>query len=211
MRTDDLIRALAVDETPSWPIGRSLAVAILASLPIAAAIVLLVLHPRADLASVWLTPPILLKFATTLSLAATAAAILLRLARPGTRLAMAGWALIVPPLLLAAGVGIQMAVMPAESWLPGLLGNSAMACVVLVVLLSLPLAGALLLGLRHAAPTRPALAGAAAGLVAGGLGAALYALHCGEDSPMFLATWYSIAIGIVAGLGALIGRRLLRW
>jgi hypothetical protein len=50
-----------------------------------------------------------------------------------------------------------------------------------------------------------------AGLIAGGLAAALYATHCTDDSPLFVATWYSIAIGAVAVLGALLGRRLLRW
>jgi hypothetical protein len=211
MRTDELIRALAADDTRHWPVGRTLAIAILAGLPIAAAIFLLVLHPRADLASAWLTPRVLLKFAVTLSLAAGAALVLLRLARPGDRLAMAGWALVVAPLLLAMGMAMQMAMMPEDSWMPGLMGSNAMACAAIVPLLALPLLGALLLGLRHAAPTRPALAGAVAGLLAGGLAAALYALHCRDDSPLFVATWYTLAIALVAGLGAVIGRRLLRW
>jgi NAD(P)H-dependent FMN reductase len=51
----------------------------------------------------------------------------------------------------------------------------------------------------------------AAGLVAGGLAAALYATQCTDDSPLFIATWYSIAIGAVTVLGAVLGRHQLRW
>jgi len=45
---------------------------------------------------------------------------------------------------------------------------------------------------------------AAAGLVAGGLSAALYATHCTDDSPLFVATWYTIAIAAVTVLGAIL-------
>ena len=57
----------------------------------------------------------------------------------------------------------------------------------------------------------PALAGAVAGTLAGSLGAALYAAHCVDDSPLFVATWYGLAITVVAVVGALLGARLLRW
>jgi hypothetical protein len=51
----------------------------------------------------------------------------------------------------------------------------------------------------------------AAGLLAGGMGAALYAMHCPDDSPLFVATWYGLAIAVVATLGAVLGSRVLRW
>ena len=57
----------------------------------------------------------------------------------------------------------------------------------------------------------PFQAGAAAGFLAGAIGAALYATHCPDDSPLFVAAWYSLAIGFVAALGAVAGSRLLRW
>jgi hypothetical protein len=55
------------------------------------------------------------------------------------------------------------------------------------------------------------MAGAAAGFAAGAIAAAIYAWHCPDDSPLFLATWYTIGIAIVTGAGALLGRRWLRW
>ena len=57
----------------------------------------------------------------------------------------------------------------------------------------------------------PGLSGALAGLLAGGVGAARYAIHCTEDSPLFYATWYGIAILLATGIGAVAGRRVLRW
>ncbi len=55
------------------------------------------------------------------------------------------------------------------------------------------------------------LAGATAGLVAAAIGATLYASHCQDDSPLFVATWYVIAVAIMALLGAVLGSRFLRW
>jgi hypothetical protein len=69
----------------------------------------------------------------------------------------------------------------------------------------------LLLALRQGAPTRPGVAGAAAGLLAGGIAATFYAAHCTDDSPLFVATWYTLAIGALALLGAAVGQRFLRW
>ncbi|MDP9812634.1 hypothetical protein J2W42_005504 [Rhizobium tibeticum] len=68
-----------------------------------------------------------------------------------------------------------------------------------------------LAALRHGAPTRPRLAGAVAGLLAGGIAATFYAAHCTDDSPLFVATWYSIAIAGLAALGSVLGRRVARW
>jgi len=96
-------------------------------------------------------------------------------------------------------------------WQTKLVGSNSLICMTAIPLLSLPLLGALLLALRDGAPTSRGTAGAAAGLVAGGLAAALYATQCIDDSPLFVATWYPIAIGAVTILGALLGRRLLRW
>jgi hypothetical protein len=92
-----------------------------------------------------------------------------------------------------------------------LIGNNSKLCLIAIPLMSLPLLAAALIGLRHGAPTRPAASGAIAGLAAAGLAATLYASHCTDDSPLFVATWYSIATAAVAASGALAGSRVLRF
>jgi hypothetical protein len=47
--------------------------------------------------------------------------------------------------------------------------------------------------------------------VSAGLAATLYASHCSDDSPLFVATWYTIATALVAAIGALAGSRMLRF
>jgi hypothetical protein len=61
------------------------------------------------------------------------------------------------------------------------------------------------------APTRPRLAGVAAGLLASGLGATVYGLFCQETAAAFTAIWYTLGMLIWPAIGALVGGRLLRW
>jgi hypothetical protein len=80
-----------------------------------------------------------------------------------------------------------------------------------VLLLSLPILAGALMALRHGAPTRPRTAGAMARLLAGGVAAARYTLHCPEDSLLFIAAWHVPAILLVSLLGAGLATRVLRW
>jgi hypothetical protein len=100
---------------------------------------------------------------------------------------------------------------PYSIWMPHLMGHNATACMLCIPLFALAPLAALLLALRRAAPLAPARAGALAGLAAGGLGAAFYAAHCPDDSPLFVAVWYTLAIIFVTVVGAAIGKRVLAW
>jgi len=92
-----------------------------------------------------------------------------------------------------------------------ILGKTWFVCPFLIALLSLPTFGGALWAMRGLAPTRPALAGAAAGLLAGAVATTVYALHCPEMGAPFLAIWYLLGMSMPATLGALLGPRLLRW
>ena len=101
---------------------------------------------------------------------------------------------------------------PAGSGLARLLGQNAFHCMTLIPLArtdarSFPddRAEAMCAG------ANPGVAGAFAGLAASGIGASLYALSCPEDSPLFVATWYSLAIAVFTASCFLAGRRWLRW
>jgi len=80
-----------------------------------------------------------------------------------------------------------------------------------VALLALPILVSTLWVMRSGAPAKPAIAGGVAGLLAGGLTAVLYVLHCPEDSLLFTTAWHVPAVAAVSILGAVIGNRLLRW
>jgi hypothetical protein len=85
------------------------------------------------------------------------------------------------------------------------------SCPLMIAALSMPALIAALLALSGTAPTRLALAGGAAGLLAGALGALAYALHCTESALPFVALWYSLGMVIPAAAGALLAAALLRW
>jgi len=212
MKTDDLIRALTSD---LGALGASIearfAMAFLPGVLLALALFAITLGPRPDLMLVAGDVRFLFKFVVTLSLALCSALLVWRLVRPGApaRLQIAVLAFV--PLVLAAGVLMEMMVLPVPSWGTRLIGSNGLVCLVSIPLFALPMLIAEIFALRQGAPTQPALAGVVAGLFAGGVAAAIYAAHCPDDSPLFVALWYSLGIGIVALAGGLAGRLALRW
>lgn len=212
MKTDDLIHAIAEDAAPSGlPPQRVLALALTGAMAAAAVLFWLLLGPRGDAVASLAEPRFVLKFLVTLGLAATAVGLVLRLIRPGATPGIWRSALLLAPGLLLIGIAGELLALPADGWLAALVGRNARICLTYIPLMGLAPLGLILLALRSGAPTRPAVAGAVAGLIAGGISGAFYASHCPDDSPLFVATWYVIAIAMLTVLGALLGRQLLRW
>ena len=212
MQTDHLIRTLAADVSPRQrPVGATLALALLLAAPVSVALFMAVLGVRGDVMTAMHNPFFDLKFVVTLALAIVAIAISVHLARPEASLQGWGWLLLLPLALVGLGVATELMLPQQRPWLARLIGNNAPACVLTIPLFAMPLLAAALLALRRGAPARPALAGAMAGLAAAGLAATLYASHCADDSPLFLALWYSIAVALVAAVGAIAGHKMLRY
>ncbi|MCB4767637.1 DUF1109 domain-containing protein [Ancylobacter sp. Lp-2] len=211
MKTDDLIRGLAADAQRQRSLESGLALALAAGLAGAVALFAMMLAPRQGMPGLLMEPRVLMKFVVSLSLAAVSVWLALRLVRPGADARPSAWALAVPGGVLAVGVAAELLVTPAQGWMPGLVGHNAVFCLSLVTLMGAPVLAATLFALKRGAPEHPAWAGAAGGALAGSLGAALYALHCVDDSPLFVLTWYGLAIGFMTAAGALIGRRTLSW
>jgi hypothetical protein len=156
-------------------------------------------------------PRFAFKLLVTLCLAIPALLLLPRVATPLTRTRALSRALWLAPLVLLAGVLLELAVLPGDLWMPSAMGRNARWCLAMVPsLAAVPLA-ATLYCLRQAAPANPARAGAVAGLVSGGFAAAIYALHCTDDSPLFVALWYTTAVLFVTAVGAGLAARLARW
>jgi hypothetical protein len=211
MRTEQLIQAMAADTARPGRLALVLPLALLAAAALVAAVVLPAMGARPDLGPALMHPRVLVKQAFPLLLAAAAFGAALRLARPEMRLGRWRLALAAVPLVLAAAVVGELVALPEAAWMPALVGHTSRQCLSLVSLMSLPLLGAALWALRRGASTHPTLSGAVAGLMSGGAAAAIYAVHCTEDSPLFYAVWYVLAILAATALGAALGRRWLRW
>jgi hypothetical protein len=212
MDTDDLIRTLAADnDTHEGPVSNMLLVALLLAAPVSAAMLLAELGMRKDFMTAIGNPFFDLKFAVTIALAGAAIAISLHLSRPEASLGRWAWLLAIPVGLLGIGIMGEMMMPNRAPMTTRLIGTNSRVCMIAIPLLSLPLLAAALLALRRGAPSRPAVAGAFAGLLSAGLGATLYASHCTDDSPLFVATWYTIAVAFVAAIGALAGSRVLKF
>ncbi|MGR3323187.1 MAG: NrsF family protein [Pseudooceanicola sp.] len=213
MKTDDLITMLAQDAAPppAASIERRAGLGLVLGLGVAIALFFATLGPRPLLAEVMRDPVILAKTLLPLALAALALPLGLRAVRPARPLGRTGrviWA--VPAVAAALFVWAYLAT-PPEWRMTLFIGHSIPVCLPAITILSLPILAGLLAGLRRGAPLSPGRAGALAGLAAAGLATTVYSTFCTEDSPLFYAVWYSLAIGIATGIGALAGRRFLRW
>lgn len=213
MKTDDFVTMLATGVTavPRHAVRRHIGVALLAGVPLSLAILFSGYGLRADLGEAIALPMFWTKLLFPLCIAASGFVAVERLARPGVEVGRSWVGLLAPVLAVWAMAVVAWFTAPMENRMPALLGQSWRTCALSIGLMALPVFLAALLALRRTAPTRPALAGAAAGALAGGVGAAIYALHCVELAAPFLAVWYVIGMMVPVLAGAVLGRWLLRW
>jgi hypothetical protein len=212
MDTDRLIQTLAADnEHRERPVALLLAMALLIAAPLSLAMFWMELGIRPDLMTAMRNPFFDLKFLVTLALALPAIATAVHLSRPEVSTRRWAWLLLIPVGLLGIGIAGEMMTPQRLPMMTRLVGSNSLTCLTAIPLLSLPLLVAALIGLRHGAPTRPAVAGAFAGLSSAGLAATLYASHCTDDSPLFVAAWYTLATALVTAIGALAGSKVLRF
>ncbi|TCM17101.1 hypothetical protein EDF56_106217 [Novosphingobium sp. PhB165] len=210
---DHLVAALSANlcAVPRHGPARRLVIGLVIGGAVTLAALALGLGIRRDLADAMQSSGFWMKALYAATLAMFACAATLRLARPDCGRMRGLWAMAVPIALLALAALLELARTPGSQWLTMWLGHSWKVCAANVFLLALPILAGLLWALRRLAPTRLRLAGATAGLAAGAWAACLYCLHCSETSALFVLTWYSLGIVLVAGLGALLGPRVLRW
>lgn len=212
MKTDDLIGSLVADQgRPPTSSRRTFAFALPLALLVAYGVFRSFLEMRPDFGDALMTWRYDVKILVAASVAAFGILLLFRMARPQTApMAALKWILLalVP---LGLGLLLEMALLPMDQWPASAMGFNPMYCLSLVPLIAIGPLAAALLTLRHGAPQSPTLAGAVAGFAAGGIGALIYAVHCDNDSPFYVAIWYMGAIWIVTAVGAGLGRLCLRW
>ena len=181
------------------------------SIAIAAVVFFTMLGLRADIAAAFETPRFLYKFLVTVVLALSAFNCVRALSRPGESWRNEVLCLAIAPALLAVAVIVELVALPSDLWAATMIGRNSLACLAYISLIGLGPLAVFLRALRYSAPTSPAFAGAVAGLLAGGIAATLYAAQCTDDSPLFVALWYTISIAILAILGAAGASRFARW
>ena len=213
MRTDDLIETLARNVEPVHPRqgGLAFALALAVATPVALVLMLLLLGLNPQLRDYLGMPMFWVKFGFGLVLVPMALVLVLRLSRPGVRAGMVRLAPIAPVLLLWLLAVVALATAAAGERSVLIFGSSWTECPLNITILSIPTLVAALIALRTMAPTQLVAAGAASGLLAGGLGTAVYALHCPALAAPFLALWYVLGALIPVAIGALVGPRVLRW
>ncbi|OYU43927.1 MAG: anti-sigma F factor [Burkholderiales bacterium PBB4] len=213
MKTDDLIAMLAtgVEPVPPAAVRQRFQRALAAGMGGALALMWLEYGVRQDIGLAVALPMFWFKLAFAAVLAVSALVLVLRLGRPGMPVGRAWWGLVLPWLALSAYALVVLWNAPPQARADLVLGKTWLTCALNIALVSLPAWVAAFWALRGLAPTRPAQAGACAGLLAAAMGALAYSLHCPEMQAPFLAVWYVLGMLLPTAAGAALGPRLLRW
>jgi hypothetical protein len=213
MDTDRLVAMLARDAEPvaRGAAGRRFSVALVAGTVAAVVLMLALLGLRPDLREAFRDAMFWVKLGVPALLLASGLAACTRLGRPGSHVGSAAVVLLLPIAAIWLLAALALASAPTAARIALVLGDSSAACVVSIALLATPTFIAAFWAMKGLAPTRPALAGAFSGLVAGAAGALVYSWHCPEMAAPFIATWYLLGIAVPAVVGALLGPVLLRW
>ena len=213
MKTEELVALLAAGAEPADVRGamRRFAAALVIGSLVAALAMAMLLGVRPTLGRDAVLGMFWAKFAFVGALAIIGLITTLRHSRPGASLGRLAYALPVPAFAIWLSAVAELAGAEPAARLALVLGQTAAVCPFRIAGLSLPVFIAVLWAMKGLAPTRLRLAGASAGLLAGGVGAFVYAFHCPELAASFLGIWYTIGMLIPAAVGALVGPRVLRW
>jgi hypothetical protein len=213
MKTDDLVTALSTNVEPIGRglVGRTIAVAVAVGAVVALGLVFAILGLRADLTTTRATIFMLLKIAFALAVIGVAMRYLLRLARPGVERGISPLTIALPFAAIALLGAISLGFAPSSHWDRMILGDEWLECLLSIPIIAIVPFAVVIFAVRRAAPTNLVRTGAVAGLVAGGVSAVAYALHCTDDSLPFVAVWYGATIVLCTLAGAALGPRLLRW
>jgi hypothetical protein len=213
MKTDDLVAMLSTNVEPigSGRVVRTISIAVAAGAALAFGFMLVGLGVRADLTATRATVFLLLKVAFALAVVGMAMRYLTRLARPGAERGISPLAIAVPFAGIALLGIINLGMAPSSHWNGMILGDEWLECLLSIPIIAIVPFAVTIFAVRRAAPTNLVRTGAVAGLIAGGISAMAYALHCTDDSLPFVAVWYGGTIVLCTLAGAASGPRLLRW
>jgi hypothetical protein len=213
MKTDDLITLLSTNPEPvdRNAVVRPFWLAIVAGSIVALGLTLVGLGVRSDLIVTRALVFLAVKLAFALAVVALALLYLTKLARPGGEHKISPFLVAAPFLVIAGLAAISLGSAPRSRWDSMIVGDQWLECLLSIPIIAIVPFAISIWAVRKAAPTNLVRAGAFAGLVAGGVSAMAYALHCADDSLPFIALWYGGTIVLCTLAGAALGPRLLRW
>jgi hypothetical protein len=213
MKTDDLVAALSTHIEPvnGRLVSRTVYIALAAGTVVALGIMLVGLGVRSDLMTARALMFLLLKLAFTVGIVGVASAYLTRLARPGAERGTSSISAAMPFAAIVLLSAISLGLAPSSHWNRMVMGDEWLECLLSIPIIAIVPFTVIIAAVRRAAPTNLVRTGAVAGLVAGGVSAMAYALHCTDDSLPFVAVWYGGTIVLCTLAGAALGPRLLRW
>jgi hypothetical protein len=213
MKTDELVAALSMSVEPinRHLVNRRVAIALAVGTIVALAIMLLGPGIRADVATPRAVIFLSLKLVFALAIVGVASVYLTRLARPGGERRISPGLVLIPFVAIMLLAAISLGQAPSSHWDRMVMGNEWLECLISIPIIALVPFATIIWAVRKAAPTNLVRAGAFSGLVAGGVSAIAYALHCTDDSLPFVALWYGGTIVLCTLAGAILGPRLLRW
>jgi hypothetical protein len=212
MRTEDLVKTLAVNAEPVTPLpSPHVRMLIWFSISVAyAALVVLLVGPRPDLAERLADVRFVVEVAAAFMVSMLAAAAAFCAECPGRPL----WERFAPVPAIAVWLG-TLGDGCWRAWIQegpsGLTIMPDFLCFPSIVLISLVPAILILAMIRRGAPIAPVSTTALAMLAAAALGAAALRLFHTQDASIMVLVWQFGSVAILALLGALFGRRFLRW
>ena len=213
MKTDELVDLLSMNPEPvdRRSVARTLYGALAAGSIVALGIALAALGVRPDLMTARALIFLFVKLLFAVGIIGLALVYLTRLARPGGERKTSAVLVAIPFGAIAVFSVISLGFAPSSHWDKMIVGDQWLECLLSIPIIAIVPFAAAIWAVRRAAPTNLARTGALAGLIAGGVSAVGYALHCTDDSLPFIAIWYGGTIVLCTLAGAALGPRLLRW
>ena len=212
MKTANLIEALAADTSGARAtLAGNTTIALSASALLTTVVFFSQMGLRPEIGSSEVLAAIGVKLAVTVSMAVVGVILTMRLARPEALGNNAFLLLMLPVAVLLAVIAAGFWQSGVADWQQRMIGKNGPYCLIAIPILGILPLGAVVLTLAKGAVTQHASAGIAAGVAASGIAASIYALYCPDDSPLFIALWYSGSTLILVTAGYAVCRRVLRW
>ena len=213
MKTDELVALLSTNPEPvdRGLVRRTLYVALAAGLIVSLGLALVGLGIRSDLTMAGALIFLVVKLCFAVGIVSLALIYLTRLARPGGERKAPYFRVAMPFLVIVVLAAISLVLAPSSHWDKMIVGDQWLECLLSIPVIAIVPFATIIWAVRRAAPTNLVRTGTFVGLVAGGVSAIAYALHCTDDSLPFVAVWYCGTIVLCTLAGAALGPRLLRW